>query len=352
MAAWILVAALALAPPPSVETPPVVPPPQAAVMAVPADLRAHLMQSMGDAAPPALRLERLAGFLFGADGLDMAYQHDATLTVAEAYAARKANCLTFTLLTVALARELGLEASGQEVRRALAWHEKDNTIYHSNHVNTVVVAGQRRFAVDVAGDSVILREAPRRIEDDRLLSLYYGNRAVELNAGGDHDAAAAHMAIALRLSPDDPGHRSNAGVLHLRRGDRVAAERDYLHALELDPVHGAALFNVVVLYQRSGDPRAAQYQRRLERARRRDPFHHFLLALEKEKRGDYAGAVRHYRSAIRLHGDEHRFHFGLARAYLQLGKARRAGRELERARDLGNADVRARYQAKLDRLRR
>ena len=353
MAAWVLIAALALSPAPAVATPSTAPPPPATVMAVPPELRTRMLESVGRATSAAVRLERLSGFLFGEDGLGMEYRHDATLTVAEAYAAREANCLTFTLLTVALARELGLEAAGQEVRHALAWHQEDNTIYHSNHVNALVVAGHKRFAVDVAGDSVILREVPRRIDDGRLLSLYYGNRAVELDAAGNRDAAAAHMAVALRLSPDDPSHRSNAGVLHLRRGDRAAAERDYLHALELDPMHGAALFNIVVLHQRGGDrARLASYQRRLERARKRDPFHHFLLAIENERRGEYAAAARHYRRAIRLHDTEHRLHFGLARAYLQLGKAQRAGRELERARDLGNAEVRVRYQAKLDRLRR
>ena len=56
--------------------------------------------------------------------------------------------------------------------------------------------------------------------------------------------------------------------------------------------------------------------------------------------------------AIALDRDEQLFHFGLARAYLRLGQFHLADSELVRAHDLSSGGEQARYQAKLDALRR
>ena len=99
--------------------------------------------------------------------------------------------------------------------------------------------------------------------------------------------------------------------------------------------------------------RAGQLGERLQRVRERDPFYQFMQGVEAERRGDYARAAEDYRRAIRLYGDAHQFHFGLARAYFLQGENRRAMREMARARELGKSDqVRAVYQAKLDSLHR
>ena len=351
--AGCVVAALALSapvvaavPPPAADAP--VPRPEE-ILAVPPALREALLRQVGDGGTEAIRLERLVHFLFGADGLGMNYASDATSTVTEAYRTRQANCLTFTLLTVALARELGLAAHGQEIDEVLSWHQEGGIVYRSNHANAGVRIGTRQFTVDVASTSVMARHPPKAIDDTHLLALFYNNRAVELNAQGRREDAATAMAMSLRLAPAYPVNRSNAGVLALGRGDDVAAERDYLAALELDPAFAPALFNLVSLYQRRGDQsRAKPYRARLSRVQRRDPFHHFLAATEHERRGEYALAAVRYRKAIRLHGSEPSFHAALARVHLHLGDSRRAGRALRRAQRLGDDRSRAMYQAKLD----
>jgi tetratricopeptide (TPR) repeat protein len=354
MNSWLLAAALALTPdaaPPLAA--PVQPPAREAVMTIPPGLRAQFQQSvLGQGGSGARRLERLVDFMFSADGLGMAYQHDATYTVEEAYRTRKANCLTFTLLAIALAREAGLEAHAQEIEETLAWRQEHDTIYRTNHVNAGIRVGHQRYTIDVAWDTLIARDPPEPISDQRLLGLYYGNRAVELMAEDRRGEADLYMAMALALDPDYAPGWSNAGVLYLRNGDPDAAEQAYLRALALQPMQAAALFNLVGLYQRSGrQAQAVRYQKQLESVRIKDPFHHFLLALDYEKAGDYRRALSHYQRAIRLHQGEHRFHFGLARAYLQLGDARRAGRALTRAQALSEGTTRGLYQAKLDRLR-
>jgi tetratricopeptide (TPR) repeat protein len=318
------------------------------VMAVPPELRAQLQQqviAVGGSGKP--RLERLVNFLFQKSGLGMEYAADATLTVEQAYRLRKGNCLTFTLLTVALAHESGLEAYGQELDDVVAWGVRNDIIYRLNHVNAGVTIGRSHYTVDVMRDLVIARHPPEPISDQRLVALYYGNRAVELLADVPPAAAAPYMAMALQLAPRHASGWANAGVLQLLQGDRRAAERDYLKALALDPTHVGALFNLVTLYRSIGDEaRGAIFERRLEKAQTNDPYFQFLQAEDDEKRGDYAGAVQHYRRAIRLYDGDSRFYFGLAHAYRQLGEERHARRAMNRAAALSRSSAGGRNQGR------
>jgi Flp pilus assembly protein TadD len=328
--------ATSVAPVPSVApvAPAVLPMPRPEqVMAVPPELRAQLQQQVIAASGSGRsRLERLVGFLFEKSGLGMEYSADATLTVEQAYRTRKANCLTFTLLTVALAHESGLQAYGQELDDIVAWRAGDDIIYRFNHVNAGIAIGRSRLTVDVAQDLVMSRDAPKPISDQRLVALYYNNRAAEQLVGASPAAAVPYMAMALQLAPRYASAWANAGVLHLRQGDPRAAERDYLKALALDPENAGALINLMALYRNTGDEaRRTIYERRLEKVQVKDPYFQFLQAEDDERHGDYAGAVQHYRQAIRLYDGDSRFYVGLARAYRQLGEERHAQRAMNRA---------------------
>ncbi len=328
------------------------PPPPDAIMAIPDDLRAALDEAvLARAALPEGRLALLMRFVFGPDGLGMQYDHAATSTVEEAYRSRRANCVTFTLLTVALAREAGLDAHAERIDEVLAWRQENDHIVRSDHVNTRVRVQQRRYTIDVAARDIVTRTPPRPIDDDALRAIYYGNRAMELMIAGRPDAAGPYMTQALALDPDAPGALSNSGVIANRAGDSDAAERAYLAALARDADHPGALVNLAQLYARRGDAlRARALEQRSHRALARDPFHHFVAGFEAERAGDPAAAARRYARAIRLHPDEPRFHEALARTALQAGDVRRAIRALTRARALADREGSARYQAKLDLL--
>lgn len=298
-------------------------------------------------------LDSLVNFLFQPEGLGMRYRESATYTVAEAWQTREANCLSFTLLTLALAREAGLEAYGQEISDTVAWRQDGNTVYRTNHVNAGIRIHERRFSIDVASDQVMARDPPERVSDARLLAHYYNNRAVELMELGQLLPALAHAEQSLRLEPGYATSWNNLGVIRLRFGDAAAAERDYERALEFDNEHAGALFNLAAQYRRSGrSGQAAALDRRFHAIQESDPFHHFVRALALERQGELRESMRHYLKAIRLHRQEHRFYFGLARVYMALDQPRRAGRALLTARELSQGDSRDRYQAKLDFLRK
>lgn len=322
------------------------------IMAIPEPLRQELRERVTERSRvKERRMELLADYLFKPEGLGITYEHDATYTVAEAYQQRKANCLTFTLLTVALAREAGLEAYGQDVSEALVWRQDEHATYRTTHVNAGLKVDQRRFTIDVASDQVLSRYPPNRIEDVRLLAQYYNNRSAELMVLGEVDAALAHSKLSLGLDPQYAASWNNAGVLHMRMAQTDQGERAYLRALQLEPRHSSALSNLANHYERTGAIAQARPLRgRLEDVQRNNPFHQFLLATEYEQAGQLRLAIKHYKRAVRLHYPEHRFHFGLARTYFLMGKPQTAQKWLELARELSTGDTRNLYQAKLDSL--
>lgn len=330
------------------------PPAVAQIMEIPAPLRQALRERVAARRADQLtQLGALVAFLFDERGMHLSYDDDATLTVAEAWEHRVANCLTFTLVTVALARELGIEAYGQDLPDTLIWRQEDRTLYHATHVNAGVWIGRRRFSVDVASERVLTHQAPRRLEDARLLAQFYNNRSVELMAAQHLDAALVHSQLALGLDKGYPTTWNNTGVVHLRAGRMAEAERFYRQAVALDPEHGSALSNLVNLLERQGNPALAlPFRARLHAAQQRNPFHHFLNGLNLEQQQRYAEAIASYKRAIQLWDGEHRFHFGLARAYYLSGRKGPASRALERARTRSSGPTRHKYEAKLAALQR
>lgn len=358
MHGWLLGLALLLSDPllPSAPVLPtrLEPPTVAQIMVIPAPLRQALRERVAARRADQLtRLGALIEFLFDERGMHLRYDDDATLTVAEAWEHRVANCLTFTLVTVALARELGISAYGQDLPDTLIWRQEDRTLYHATHVNAGVWIGRRRFSVDVASERVLTHHPPRRLEDARLLAQFYNNRSAELMAGQQLDAALAHSQVALDLDRHYPTTWNNAGVVHLRAGRLAEAERFYRQAVTLDPDHASALSNLVNLLERQGRQALAQpFRERLQAAQQHNPFHHFLQALDLEQQQRYPEAIASYKRAIRLWDGEHRFHFGLARAYYLSGREGPASRALERARTLTSGPTQQLYQAKLAALKR
>jgi tetratricopeptide (TPR) repeat protein len=350
MIGWLLASALAVSSP-ETDLPPV---PPGQVMAIPPALQVMVQQQVIEPGrTPSQRLALLFKLMSsGETGLGMHYRDDATHTVAQAFDTRQANCLTYTLMFLALADAAGLDAMPQEIDQTLAWQQRGNVVYRSNHVNASVRIGVQRYLVDVGSSFVIARHPAHPISRQRLLAQYYNNRAVQLMGDARLDDALAHADIAIALDPTYPTTWSNTGVLRMRSDDIAGAEDAYRKALALDPMQSSALFNLVGLYHRSGDDRRAmQFRRRLEKVQSSDPFHQFMLAAEFEKQGDGTQAAKYYQRAIRLHAGEHRFYLGLARAHALTGNTRRARKALERALALAkDEDARAEYRSALKAL--
>ncbi len=329
-----------------------VPPSPEQVLVIPEELeRDFLKHVVNSTHSPEQRLKRLSDFMFDEERLGLKYMPNATQTITEAYGTRQVNCLSFTLMFVTLARKAGLQAYGQQIDRVLAWGMTGDVVMQSMHANAVVTFDGRKFMADIAAEGLSVPVANFQVDDEHLLALFYSNRAMELLVTGHAREAQAWLDVALIHSPTDATLLNNAGVLSQRRGDAVSAESFYARALAENPRLTSAYYNLIGLYRANGDvTRMSYWQHRADKILRKDPYYQFSLGRQQERSGDYAEAVGLYRKAIRINDDEPLFHFGLARAYYQLGQSRRAGLELSLARDLSGDADRIRYQAKLDAL--
>ncbi|GAA3933441.1 tetratricopeptide repeat protein [Luteimonas lutimaris] len=313
-----------------------------AAMAVPEDLRQAVAALELDRAgiPQLDRVRRLFEFMVAEDGLGLHYQEQPTYDISGSHAQRKVNCLSFTMMFIALARSVGINAYAQASQDALAIRVVDDTVFRAKHVKAGVDIEGTQYTVDVGWRSVVAERRPRRIPDAQLVALLYNNNAVERLQHGDHAAASAQIATALALDPDSATIWSNAGVIHARSGRRDAAEQAYLHALELDRDHIGALGNLVGLYRTAGEAALAhRYDQRLQRAQASDPFSQFLMAQDLMRLGAYDVAVSHYRRAIRLLPNQPEFHRSVAEAYRKLGNDWAARRALRQAQSLEQRKV-------------
>lgn len=320
-----------------------------AEMALPDELRRVLETRTPEPGLSAeQRVQRLIDFMIADNGLALRYLEQPTYGIAESYVQRKVNCLSFTLMFIAMARASGMRAYAQASDDALAMRVLGDTVYRATHVNAGVEIDGLEYTVDVGWRSLLAVRKPRRITDAQLVALLHNNNAVESLLSGDKVQAAVRIEAALALDSASPTILSNAGVVHWRSGRREAAEQAYLQALKLQRDHLGALSNLVGLYRETGAARLAEgYAKRLQRAQAFDPFSQFLIAQALANSGAYDDAVAHYRRAIRLLPDEPQFHRSLADAYLKQGnptaaeRARiRAGRlEAERESQRGIRDA-------------
>ena len=307
-----------------------------AAFALPEGLRDQLGPRLSD---PRLsdkeRVRQLLDFMVADDGLALRYREQPTLDVTRAYEARRVNCLSFSLMFVAIARAAGLRAHVQAGDDVLASEVLGDTLFRVTHVNVGVVIDGVHYTIDVGWRSMLAGQPPRPISDAQAVALLRNNEAVERLLADDIHGASKAIESALVLDSATATIWNNAGVIHARSGRRDLAEQAYLHALRRSRANLSALGNLVRLYRASGDAgKAGAYTSRLERAQERDPYFQFLRARELAVAGDHESAVLHYRRAIRLMPDVPAFHRGLAEAYLQQGRADAASRAQQRADSL------------------
>lgn len=307
-----------------------------AAMALPDELRRMLPPDVVNRRiDDAIRAQALVDFMIADDGLALRYQEQPTYGIVESFERRRVNCLSFTMMVVAMARAVGIPAHAQASEDALAMRMQDGTLYRATHVNAGLLINGVRHSVDVGWGGVAVGRDPRRISDARTVALLHNNHAVEHLLQGEHAEAAEAIKAALALDAVSATIWSNAGVVHARAGRRVEAERAYLRAVALQRDHIGALSNLVGFFRAGGDPaRAATYEQRLQRAQAMDPFSQFLIGQSRSEAGVPADAIAHYRRAIRMLPQEPQFHRSLAEAYQALGDMAAAERARERASQL------------------
>ena len=305
------------------------------ILAVTAEMRAFLEAHVHPRAADQVRLRELIEAIITTDTFALEFD-DRTRTASEAFRLRTGNCLSFSNLFVAMAREVGLKASFQEVDLPPDWTLDKDVFVLNRHVNVRVGLDPLGVhVVDFNIDDFRASYTTREISDSRARAHYFNNMGVESMQAGDAATAVAcfRKAIADNDREFSPAW-TNLGTLYLRLGHPAHAEAAYLQALRVDRGEVVAMSNLAGLYERQGDSkRAAAYRRRVTNHRMANPYYRYQRAREAYEVGDWDTAIGHLKFAVRRKRNEDQFSALMARCYLGKGNERKARYWQERARE-------------------
>lgn len=285
---------------------------------------------------PEARVDELMNAVFAKKkGLGITYEDTGTKTAVETFRSRSGNCLSFTILFVALARHLGLNAYFREVEEVMSWNRRGDVVLRNHHMFVEVEIENGHMEVDFLPGAEKRYRTVRRADERRVLAHYYNNLGVEKLAAGDVELALPYFEKAVAVDPSFAYAWTNRGVAWRHLGDFERAERSHRRALEIEPGEPTAVTNLASLYLTAGRrDEAAPLLAQVDDYLRRNPFHHFRLGAKALRDGDAEGAIRHFKVAIRRLPEEPEFHEALARALAATGDLVKARESFEKALEL------------------
>lgn len=306
---------------------------------------------------PSLSTETLAlaAAMSGSKGLQLQYDSQATLTPEQAFEQRRANCLSYTLLFVALARDVGIPAEFNDVEVPPIWDlGDDRTMLLYRHINARVELAPPLYAViDVSGEDYDPRFSQQIISDAEAQAQFYNNRAVEMRLQQRYADALRYQLRSLQLAPRAAYLWTNLADLYLEGDNLRAARVAVAQALSLDSSDMLSYDTAAQVYERLGDHRlAAAFEERVRDFLDENPYYHFHLALVALFRHDERLAYDETQRAIELRGDDPdpRFYVVRAVALERLGEAEQAQDSMRTAIHLNPAQQ-DRYRNKYERLK-
>lgn len=325
-------------------------PPPAELTAVDERMRDFLAERVSESLSNPQKIRRILEALLD-DGLKLQYHNYKTFTARETFRSREGNCMSFTNLFIALAREAGLKVSYQEVEVPPSWGEEAGSWMFSKHINALVKLPDNEQVVDF-NLAEFRDHFPRyRISDRAALARYHNNLGAHWMSEGDTQKAFLHFRQALQLDAGTAYFWTNLGSLFRRDGHAEQAEQAYRIAIEMSG-EPAAMSNLARLYREQGrGEQAREYEEKVDRYRRRNPFYLFHLAEEAYASADYEEAGNLLRRAIAKYERSHEFYRLLGLTYLQLQRPEEARRQFKKALALAEGgESEARYRHKLDLL--
>ncbi|TXS90684.1 hypothetical protein FV139_17030 [Parahaliea maris] len=320
------------------------------LLAVNDDMRAFVHQHVPDMGVNDRRKIELLLRAILDDGLNLNYNNFLTFTAEEAFYSREGNCMSFTNLFVALAREAGVNAKFQEVEVPPSWAARGDTWLLNLHINAVIDLPGYEQVVDFNLNDYSRDLHRRELTDREALARYHNNMGVHWMGEGDYERAFMQFKRAIQLRPGTGYFYTNLGTLFRRLEQETAAESAYLVAIGIDD-EPVASSNLARLYDGQGEDELARYYReRVELFRTRNPYYLFHLAEEAYARAEYDEAEDLLLNALRRHPRDHEIYRLLGLTHLQLGDYWLAEKRFRQAAELAEGEALERYNHKLELL--
>lgn len=326
--------------------------PESEIMALNDNMRAYLKEHLADHHGKENILKKLIAIMFDEAYLNIKYQGGITKTAVEVFETRQGNCLGFTNLFIAMAREAGLFANYQQVYTIPHWGRQNQVVIQNRHVNARVWINNIPYTVDFYPERDKREFHQRVLRDEEAIAQFYNNLGVEAFAEDQLEYAQANFERALKYNDRISFIWTNYGALQRNLGQYDDAEDSYKRALRINKFDYTAMSNLAKLYKATGqNSKATRWETRSNRFMKRNPYYHFFKGEEAYLVERFEEAVAYYKRAVDLNDTDHELHFALARGYYRLGDVEKAEKSLRRAQELASMKEDAtRYERKLQTL--
>ena len=298
------------------------------------DMKQFVDRAIGNLNDQYSKLYAIIKAVLSPQNLGLEYGENAIYTAAETFKNRRANCLSFTTMLVAMLRYAGLHAEFNDVDIPPVWDLKNNnTLVKYRHVNAIVTwLNGSRDVVDIDMDGYDIHFPQHPIRDKAAVAQFFSNRGLEYLLHGNTVDSFRYLRKALELDPGLPFLWTNLGAFYGRQGLLHEAEIADRYALQIEPKNMVAISNIARIYKGLGRLQlAAEFERRAKYFRERNPYYLYKLAMDSFLAGDYPAALGKIHTAIMRNDKEHRFFFLQGAIYKAMDKPQLATESFNRA---------------------
>ncbi len=322
------------------------------------EMRDYVASRMASNSPARSRLKRLIQGMIEDGLLSLDYDPNLTYTARETFQNRQGNCLSFSILFVALAREADLDVTFQIVDIPPNYRADGEMILLNNHINVLVneirsdVNFNQYYVVDFNSAEFNGNYDTRRVTDNYAIALYFSNLAVESMQAGNLKNAFRYLKKGIETDPEVAGLWVNLGALYSRFQNYDMAEQAYHQALSVQPSNRSALVNLASVLNHLGrEEESEYYSKKVAYYRDHNPYYHYFQAQAVYQEDKFEDALAYLAKAIRLKRDEHQFYFLRGLVHYQMKSYDLAAKDYRKARDTAEkAQLISGYTRKLQAL--
>lgn len=273
------------------------------------EMRAFVAEHVDGSRAGRERMRRLLSAMIESGLMSLDYDDAKTKTARQTFHDRVGNCMSFTALFVALAREADLDVRFQTVEVPPIWYADSDLVILNNHVNALVKQNfGSRVVVDFNVTELKGDYETHEVSDKYALALYYNNKAMDALRDEDTETSFRLLKKSIETYPDIAGNWANLGVIYSRSDEDDYAIAAYHKALDLDRKHRPSLTNLASIYRSRGNAEQAEYYaRQVRRYQDQNPYYHYYHALAAYNNGDLVTAEERLERAIELKDSEHKF---------------------------------------------
>ncbi|MCE4555179.1 tetratricopeptide repeat protein [Roseateles cellulosilyticus] len=295
--------------------------------------------------------------------LQLDYDSEITRTAAEAFDAKRGNCMSLVLMTAAFAHHYKLPLRFNSVYLEENWTRSNNIFFVAGHVNVslgrasasaspanVMVFGEPDLlTIDFLPPKELGHNRSRAIEESTIVAMFLNNRAAESLSMGRLDDAYWWARAAIMTDSRWLAAYNTLAVLYRRKGLQANAEATLRLVLAREPLNMQAMSNLVLVLTDVGRRDEAQnLATQLAQIQPVPPYKFFDEGVAAMKAGEYAAARQLFRKEVARAAYVAEFHFWLALANYGLGDVAGARGEITKAlENSATTQDRRMYGAKL-----